>query len=67
MPPRFGILHKGEMHQVIAFGELIVAVAVAVVHQTPAVTNKGEDAGTLHIVLRSLTESIVQFPCFWLM
>ena len=67
MTPRFGILHKGEMHQVIAFGELIVAVAVAVVHQAPAAANEGEDAGTLHIILCGLAETIVQRPCFWLM
>ena len=45
MAPRFGILHKGEMHQVIAFGELVVPIAVAVVHQTPTAANEGEYTG----------------------
>ena len=67
MTPRFGILHKGEMHQVIALGELVVPVAVAVVHQTPAAANEGEDAGTLHIILCGLAESIVQCPSIRLM
>ena len=65
MAPRFGILHKGEVHQVIALGELVMAVAVAVVHQTPATANEGEDAGTLYIILRSLAEPIMQRPCLW--
>ena len=67
MAPRFGILHKGEMHQVIALGELVMAVAVAVVHQAPATANEGEDAGTLYIILRSLAEPIVQRPSIRLM
>ena len=67
MAPRFGILHKGEMHQAIAFGELVVPIAVAVVHQTPTAANEGEYTGTLHIILRGLAEIIMQRPCFWLM
>ena len=55
-----GVLHVGEVLQVVALAELIVAVGVAVVHEDVLVTtDEGEHAGALGGVLAGLLQVTV--------
>ena len=57
-----GVLHKGEVAQVVAPGELVVVVAVAVVHQTPAAADERKHARSFHVALRRLAEAVQKRP-----
>ena len=60
---RLGILHEMKPSQVAAFGELVVVITVAVIHQAPPTIYQGEDTCSLNIALGGLAESVKKFPC----